>query len=66
MDHEELLSELRAIRLRLDQLAATLISEQAEAELLPKWSCGHRHRSRKEAQECLNLTTLAASVALPT
>lgn len=53
-DWEAVLLELRAIRARLDQVAAVVVSERAAEELLPVYSCGHRHRGHAEAARCLH------------
>ncbi|HEX5321487.1 MAG TPA: hypothetical protein VFW46_20185 [Stellaceae bacterium] len=52
MTRDEALGELRAIRLRMDQIAAVLTGEAEREELLPVWDCGHRHSSRAEAIRC--------------
>lgn len=50
--NDELLAELRAIRVRLDQLAAHFVGRQTTSELLYDWDCGHRHATRGEAVAC--------------
>ena len=52
-DWDAVLEELRVIRGQLDRLAAVVMQEKAREELLPVWSCGHRHASRGEAYRCI-------------
>lgn len=51
-DWDAILAELRAIRASMDKIAALVAGEQARAELLPVWACGHRHMTRGEALVC--------------
>jgi len=60
MTTAEALAELRAIRVRVDQIAAVLVGQQEREELMPVWDCGHRHVSRQAAVECKRAQQSAA------
>lgn len=51
-DWPAILTELHAIRTRLDQIAAVVTGHQARDELMPIWDCGHKHQTRGEAVRC--------------
>lgn len=57
----EALDELRAIRVRLDQIAAVLTGEATREELGVRWSCGHHHPHRQAALDCLRAQKALAS-----
>lgn len=53
VSNDEILEALRRIQNVLDQLAARVFQAKTAEELLPTWSCGHRHESRRDALACL-------------
>jgi hypothetical protein len=51
-DWDVLLAELSKMRGRLDQIAAVVIAQKTAEELMPVYSCGHRHITRADAIRC--------------